>query len=262
MTRRSIATGLLALPWWVCMVMAGLIHVVATIGLPTLYFTNPLFKVMAGAVTALAPLLSFLLIALGCALAVRRLMRTHDRTQLLARQTDIGSVRRLSWSDFECLVGEVFRQQGYRVVENEIKGADHGIDLRLARAGEMTLVQCKHWNSAAIGVPTVRELLGITVSEGAAHGILVCSGRFTRSAKVFATKNGIGLIDGDGLVALAGIPSRDPSNSVQALPVDVPDCPKCGASMIKRIARKGRQAGQSFLGCSNFPACRGTRPLS
>lgn len=34
-------------------------------------------------------------------------------------------------------------------------------------------------------------------------------------------------------------------------------CPKCGAEMIKRVATKGQNAGNSFYGCTNFPNCRG-----
>lgn len=33
-------------------------------------------------------------------------------------------------------------------------------------------------------------------------------------------------------------------------------CPKCGAPMVKRVASKGKNAGQEFYGCSRFPACR------
>lgn len=34
-------------------------------------------------------------------------------------------------------------------------------------------------------------------------------------------------------------------------------CPRCGAPMIKRIAKKGKNIGKEFWGCSNFPKCRG-----
>ena len=37
-------------------------------------------------------------------------------------------------------------------------------------------------------------------------------------------------------------------------------CPDCGSSMVLRKARKGRNAGGSFYGCSTYPQCRGTRP--
>lgn len=36
-----------------------------------------------------------------------------------------------------------------------------------------------------------------------------------------------------------------------------PVCPKCGAVMIKRKGDKGL-----FYGCSNYPNCKGTRPVN
>ena len=33
-------------------------------------------------------------------------------------------------------------------------------------------------------------------------------------------------------------------------------CPKCGAPLILRMAKKGKNAGQNFYGCSSFPKCR------
>lgn len=36
-------------------------------------------------------------------------------------------------------------------------------------------------------------------------------------------------------------------------------CPNCGASMVRRTARKGSNAGKQFWGCSKYPACKGTR---
>lgn len=35
-----------------------------------------------------------------------------------------------------------------------------------------------------------------------------------------------------------------------------PVCPKCGALLQKKVASKGKYAGQRFWGCSNFPECR------
>ena len=37
-----------------------------------------------------------------------------------------------------------------------------------------------------------------------------------------------------------------------------PDCPRCGAEMVRRTAGKGRSQGQQFWGCSKFPKCRGS----
>lgn len=39
---------------------------------------------------------------------------------------------------------------------------------------------------------------------------------------------------------------------------EAPECPKCGASMILRKARQGKNQGNYFYGCSNWPGCNGT----
>lgn len=36
-----------------------------------------------------------------------------------------------------------------------------------------------------------------------------------------------------------------------------PHCSKCGSGMVLRNARKGKNAGKTFWGCTQFPACRG-----
>ena len=41
----------------------------------------------------------------------------------------------------------------------------------------------------------------------------------------------------------------------------VPHCPMCGAPMIKRIAKKGINAGKEFYGCSRYPSCKGIRSI-
>jgi hypothetical protein len=38
-------------------------------------------------------------------------------------------------------------------------------------------------------------------------------------------------------------------------------CPKCGSKLVERTARKGPNAGSSFLGCSAFPKCRYTQKV-
>ncbi|MDP2782552.1 topoisomerase DNA-binding C4 zinc finger domain-containing protein [Devosia sp.] len=53
-----------------------------------------------------------------------------------------------------------------------------------------------------------------------------------------------------------------PSHSSSAGSIRLPAsnrCPSCGASMVRRTARKGKHAGSKFWGCSKYPACKGTR---
>lgn len=36
-----------------------------------------------------------------------------------------------------------------------------------------------------------------------------------------------------------------------------PTCPKCDGAMVKRVSKKGKNAGNEFWGCLSFPKCRG-----
>jgi DNA-binding helix-hairpin-helix protein with protein kinase domain len=38
-------------------------------------------------------------------------------------------------------------------------------------------------------------------------------------------------------------------------------CPRCGSQMVKRLAKRGRNAGSYFWGCSRYPICKGTRNI-
>ena len=52
------------------------------------------------------------------------------------------------------------------------------------------------------------------------------------------------------------------TRDAQAAASGVPKCPKCGRPMRKVIARKGRNAGQPFWGCTGYRECTGTRPYT
>ncbi len=50
-----------------------------------------------------------------------------------------------------------------------------------------------------------------------------------------------------------------PSSHPPAPSTGVPNCPRCGSTMVRRTARRGRNAGGQFWGCPRFPRCKGTR---
>jgi len=165
----------------------------------------------------------------------------------------------ISWKEFEMLVGEAFRKQGYSVRETQ-DGADGGIDLVLSKEGAKTLVQCKQWRSSKVGVSVVRELYGVMTANKAANGVVVTSGYFTREAQSFAKNKPIRLIAGEGLLKMikegksaAHTAVEEPSQA------DVLTCPLCNSPMVLRTAKKGPKAGSQFWGCSRFPQCKGIR---
>lgn len=51
-------------------------------------------------------------------------------------------------------------------------------------------------------------------------------------------------------------PSSQPSTSTSSQ-----KCPRCGNAMVKRLAKRGRNAGGYFWGCSRYPRCKGTRSI-
>lgn len=176
----------------------------------------------------------------------------------------------MSWAEFEMLVGQSFRELGYSVSDNPVRGPDGGIDLVLSKGDEQFLVQCKQWRSKTVGASVVRELFGVLTARGSAGGFVVTSGQFTAEAKTFAAKCRIELIDGDRLSRMIGAAvknaqhdppiTRSPSADSVAPTIStaVPNCPRCGGAMARRIARKGSTAGTEFWGCKAFPKCRGT----
>src|ERR1700722_15715528 len=77
------------------------------------------------------------------------------------------AVSAMSWRDFERLVGQAFRQRGFKVTGFGGDGPDGGVDLALMKNGKRFLVQCKHWRKEQVGVTVVRELNGVMAAAGA-----------------------------------------------------------------------------------------------
>lgn len=169
----------------------------------------------------------------------------------------------MSWREFEMLVGEVFRQRGFTVLETGGNGPDGGIDLILKKNNETHLVQCKQWKAFKVGVNIVRELFGVMAAKGAVSGFVVTSGVFTNEAKEFAAGRNIELIDGAKLTQLVnGVKARSAATQQAGYREEnQPSCPKCGNAMSRRMARQGSNAGKEFWGCSQFPSCKGIRSI-
>ena len=175
-----------------------------------------------------------------------------------------------TWGEFEVLVGEYFRRQGFSVVETGGGGPDGGIDVVLQKGSDCYLVQCKQWRARSVGVVPVRELYGVMAAQRVAGGFVVTPGEFTQEARKFAEGREIQLINGkalqSGVRAQAGIAAstaRSAPSAASAISAvaTVPDCPQCNAPMVLRQARNGSAAGKQFWGRSLFGQnkCRGTR---
>lgn len=177
----------------------------------------------------------------------------------------------MSWHEFELLVGEAFRLQGYQVIENGGNGADGGIDLVLRKNNDKFFVQCKQWKVYKVGVEVVRELYGVMAAHGAAGGFVVTSGRFTDAATEFVRGRNLKLVDGPVLLKLiqhaksarpAAAETIANAKIVASTEPAAPSCPQCAKAMVRRSAKTGKHAGQAFWGCAAYPQCRGIRPIN
>jgi restriction system protein len=204
----------------------------------------------------------------GAGMSAWRRRERAALVQNVVKSDSADALNGMSWQQFEQLVGEAFRLQGYTVAETGGGGADGGVDLALTKGGEKFLVQCKQWRAFKVSVEVVRELYGVMAAQGAAGGFVVTSGRFTEEATAFASGRNVQLIDGPklhGMIQQAQA-VRQSSGAAQPVrsaprPSSPPACPKCSKPMVKRTARCGANAGCEFWGCTGYPACKGTSPV-
>lgn len=180
-----------------------------------------------------------------------------------------------TWREFEMVVGEYFRRQGFTALDNGGGGPDGGVDVLLQKGSDNYLVQCKQWRALRVGVQPVRELYGVMAARRVAGGFVVTSGEFTQEARSFAEGREIELINGKTLqrgiqvqAAASGSPAPAPREVGKPQPTapaaePTSSCPLCSVPMVLRQARNGVAAGKQFWGCSLFgqTKCRGTREL-
>ena len=172
----------------------------------------------------------------------------------------------LEWDQFELLVGEIFRRQGYVIELSAALGADGGIDLMLRRDGENIPVQCKHWKTARVAAREMREFYGTMMDAAAPRGIFVTTGGFSRDAREFAEGKPIELIDGPALERHIAAVRRPAENIFDvtgwigdfaaAARIFDPECPRCRGAMT---VRHNRSSGAAFWGCTTYPRCTGKR---
>ena len=173
------------------------------------------------------------------------ILQASARRFLVDWTTDL---RLLSSSEFEWLVGEVMRREGWQVTETGRDGEPDGnIDLRVTRDGQTRLVQCKRWESWRVGVNEVRKLGGTLMREGlpGACGTLVTLSRFSEQAIAEASEIGLELVDGRAL-----------SRRLEAVR-RVEPCPSCETAMLL-----GRSEHGWWLRCPRWnEGCSGKRDL-
>ena len=178
-----------------------------------------------------------------------------------ARPTSAGgtdALARLSWQDFEHLLAEHYRAQGYRVEHHapvtSLKTLSAGVDLRLSRGNESIILQCKHWDAPTVEVQEVNELLSVMLNEAATKGILVTRGRFSSEAVAIQRRQPrLQLMDGEVLRVLLKLPEH--------LDAPLPGSAKASPA-AKKSAPAARRRGTSSQGSRLLPILLGVGILA
>ena len=138
---------------------------------------------------------AYLLIGGGAAAALCLWWRSHARA--VTTPASGPTHQRLNAREFEQLVGEAFRLQGYQPIDSA-----RGDQLVLRRERETVLVECRHWESSKVGVDAVDALQRAMAARGAGGGFLLTEGRFAREAIALAASCNVRLVDGAALTGL------------------------------------------------------------
>ena len=141
---------------------------------------------------AAAAALPFLAIAAFAGWRQFRTPGSGNVEEILAR------VRGMTWDNFSAVAAEAFRRDGFAVTE-VFKGA---VDLKLEKAGRVTLVNCKRWKVAQTGIGPLRELQEAKKAMDASYCMYVTAGDFTANARSYATEKSIRLLHGLPLAQL------------------------------------------------------------
>jgi restriction system protein len=178
----SLFALLLRSPWWISLLVAAATAVPARFML--LKFDMP-------ELYALFVALPFLVIG---SVAGWRQFRAPSAGRIAA---GLDALRALSWEEFAARLEAAYRREGY-----EVKRTAGAADLELEKFGRLTLVAGKRWKATRTGAEPLRELDELRRKREAAGAIYIAAGEITDTARAFAAKSGVGLLEGPALAAL------------------------------------------------------------
>ena len=181
MARQSLFAVLLRSPWWLSFVLAGVLAAVARLVLPQPYEIYALFSAVPFA-------------GIGCIAAWKQL-RAPSAARLGQTLAAAGA---WSWPQFADHVEQALRRDGHAVTRLPGPAGD----FEVTDAGRLTLVACRRWKAAQVGIEPLRELRVAMDKRGAATGMHLALGEPTDAARAYAATHGIELLHGAALATL------------------------------------------------------------
>jgi restriction system protein len=181
MAEKSLFAILLRSPWWISFALALGFALAAKALLPAPYFV---FGALGG--------LPFVVIG---AMAAYRQLSAPSTAHVAGTLAQIGA---MSWRDFSAAVEQAYRRQGYEVQRLEGEAADFS----LVKTGHTTLLSCKRWKAARLGLEPFQSLEAARSARAADAGRCLAMGEVTDQARQFAAAHRITVLQGAELAQL------------------------------------------------------------
>jgi predicted RNA-binding Zn-ribbon protein involved in translation (DUF1610 family) len=181
-------------------------------------------------------ILSFIGICFGGTLRLLAREREKYRAAAIDQTGNLAAIRKKTWGEFEILVGEVIRRQGWVVKERGGFQSDRGMDLIAERKNARAIIQCKHWLSWSVPEGEVKKVYADMKRHGFTEAWLVTCGRFTKPAQSWNSSD-FKLVDGPKLLGLlqdTGAAIHRQTNVGTETPDHQVECPNCGTVMDRR----------------------------
>jgi restriction system protein len=188
MAENSLFAMLLRSPWWVSIGIGVGIALVARIVLPDQY--------------AIVGALSGLPFAVIGGIAAWKQVRSPSTARVASTLEKVGA---MSWGEFSSAIEDAFRRDGYAVT----RLAGSPADFEMTKAGRTSLLCCKRWKAATVGVESLRALHAVKEAREAQEGVYVAVGEITDNARKFASEKRIRVVHGSELAQLLRLVGRE-----------------------------------------------------
>lgn len=180
MSQNSLFAILLRSHWWISLVVALFIVLLARLVVPEAYASY-----------ALSFAVPFVVIAAIAAWKQRHVPGEAQVRALVERVSPMG------WAEFSALLEDAYRRQGGTVTRVE-----GGADLLVERSRRLSVVAARRWKAASHGLPALRELVAERERRGAHDALYVALNPLSDKGLLYAREHGVVVVDAAALASL------------------------------------------------------------
>lgn len=173
MAERSLFAVLLRSPWWISFALAGGFALASKALLPPDY-------VVFGAIGG------FPFAVIGVIAAWKQ----FSAPSTAHVEATLAQIAAMPWRDFSAAAEQAFVREGYEVQRLSSGGADFS----LRKSGQTTLLACKRWKAARLGIEAFEELQAARLAQQADSALCISMGELSDKARQYAQQQQIRLM--------------------------------------------------------------------